>query len=763
VERGDCPGYSLLAVAAKASERVESDRSAAAGPIVLETKLTRPPVRAEYVPRHDLVEALRAGASRSLTVLTAPPGFGKTTLLAAWSADLDRVAWLSLDDDDNDPARFFVHVVAALRTVERGLAACAPTAHGAPGGSALALLLNDLAAVQQELALVLDDYHVITSAHIHEGMTFLVEHTPRSLRIVVATREDPPLPLARLRARGELAELRAGELRFSDAETNTFLNDALGLELSRRDIELLQTRTEGWPAALYLAALTLRGQPNPSSLIEAFAGDDRHIVDYLTGEVLARQTPELRSFLLRTAILTRLCGPLCDAVTEGGDSARILDELERSNLLLVPLDGKRHWYRYHHLFADLLQHELRRTDPDAVPLLHRRAGRWYREAGLIVEAAHHVYAAGDLDAAVELVGRYWSYFLDQGQLGTLSRWLEALPPDVVGENRTLCYAAAMIASHTGRLDEAERWFEAARRAPHGAVDEPGVPLEALGAWLPMARGDLDSTIAAAERGLAAAPEPATAAALQLLLGSALWWSQQPAKARPLLDKAARTAESAGLSALRIVALGVRSAIEFDAGDATRAGKLAEEALELMQRADLEEHNLSGMAHIVIGKTYARRGEVAEATERIEHGVQLSEREHTWHVTVCGLLALAEIRQGAREPAEARRLLARARATIDALPNAASAAFARIEQTERTLRLRPVREAAPGGAAFWELSERELAVLRLLRTKLSQREIAAELYVSFNTVKTHTRAIFRKLGVTSRAEAVARARELGLLS
>jgi LuxR family maltose regulon positive regulatory protein len=746
-----------------ASERDDQDPFAALSPVVLETKLTRPPVRAEYVPRADLVEALREGSTRPLTVLTAPPGFGKTTLLAAWADDqAPRVAWLSLDDDDNDPARFFLHLVAALRNVEPSLAPAAPTAHSAPDASPLLSLLNELAGVQEGVALVLDDYHVITSDHIHEGMTYLVEHMPASLRVVIATREDPPFPLARLRVRGELAELRTGELRFNDAEARTFLNGSLGLDLSETDIELLLARTEGWPAALYLAALTLRGQPNPGSVIEAFAGDDRHVVDYLTGEVLARQRPEVRSFLLRTSILTRLCGPLCDAVTEADRSARLLEELERSNLLLIPLDRKREWYRYHQLFADLLRHELQRTDPDEVPLLHRRASRWYRDAGLIVEAADHVYAAGDLDGAVELVGRYWSVFLNQGQLSTLTRWLDALPANVIAQNRTLCYAAAMIASHTGRLEEAERWLDAAAEAPASLIDEPGTPLEALAAWLPMARGDFERTIAAAERGLAAPAEPATAAALQVLLGSARWWLRQPDQARATLEAAARTAEAAGLSALQLVALGVRAALEFDELDTETADAFAQEALELMRRADLQDHRLAGMAHIVIGKMQARRGAIDEASARIEHGISLSELEHTWYITVYGLLALAELRHRVHEPADARRLLARARATVEALPDPTTASLARIEQTRQALRLRPARERAPGDAAAWEISERELEVLRLLASKLSQREIAAELFVSFNTVKTHTRTIFRKLDAGSRAEAVARARDLGLL-
>jgi LuxR family maltose regulon positive regulatory protein len=754
-------------VATKTSERVAADRSSAPGPVVLETKLKRPPVRAESVARGELVELLGAGTARPLTVVTAPPGFGKTTLLAAWSAaEAGRVAWLSLDEDDNDPARFFVYAVAALRSVEPAIGARALAAHATPAAGlvevVLPLLLNELATLEKRLVLVLDDYHAITHVEIHEALAYLVERMPSSLRLVLATREDPPLPLGRLRARGQLAELRAGELCFNDQEASAFLNDALGLRLSVQDIERLQARTEGWPAALYLAALSLRGEPDPSHLIEAFAGDDRHVVDYLTGEVLARQPPELRSFLLRTSILKRLCGPLCDAVTKTDGSARLLDELERSNLLLIPLDSKREWYRYHQLFAELLRHELERTEPDAVSELHRRASSWCSEAGLIVDAANHANAAGDIDAAVELVGRHWSWFLDQGQLATVSRWLDALPPNAIAENRMLCFAAAMVTSHMGRLDEAERWLEAAESArPVAEDDGPGAPLDALRAWLRLLQGDIGGTIVAARRAIAT--EPAAALPAQLLLGGALWWAQQLTEAKALLETVSRTAEAAGLSGPAIFMIGIRAAIELELDGAGRAQALAREALELTRRADLEEHPFSAIAHIVLGKVVARRGELSEATAEIERGIHLAERVNAWHIATYGVLALAEIRHSAHEPAAARRLLARARAIVGALRDADdSAVLARIEQTERTLRLRPAHERDPGGAPFWELSERELAVLRLLSSKLSQREIAAELYVSFNTVKTHTRAIFRKLGAASRSEAVARARELGLL-
>ena len=766
---GSAPSYSLFAVATT-SERGESDRSVAPGPRVLETKLARPPSRAEHVSRRELVELLGQGLTRPLTLVAAPPGFGKTTLLAAWAAEAEaRVAWVSLDEGDNDPSRFFAYLVAALRTVEPGVGEASLSALAVPGISlvdvVLPPLINELAAVADELIVVLDDYHVITNRDVQDAVAYLLERLPASLRLVLATREDPPLPLARLRARGQLVELRGDQLRFTADETRAFLNDSLGLGISAEDIERLKVRTEGWPAALYLAALSLRDQPNPSNFIQAFAGDDRHVVDYLTGEVLARQSAERRSFLLRTSILSRLSGSLCDAVTEGAGSADTLVELERSNLLLVPLDAKREWYRYHHLFADLLQHELKRIDGEAVTGLHRRASGWYRDAGFVVDAAHHAYAAGDLDAAIDLVGRNWSLFLDRGQLATVRGWLDALPTEMIGANRSLCLAAAMVASNVGRFDDVEHWLDRADSAPQAVDFESASTFEALRAWLPMAGGDVDGTIAAARRALSAAPwDPVSAIPPQLVLASALWWSQELAEARSLVESASQAADAAGLIALKLLALGLHAAIEFDADDSARAEALADGALALLGRAESEQHPFAAMAQIVVGKTRALNSTSDEAITHVERGIQLAELNHAWHFKVYGLLALAQIRQRAHDAAQARRLLRRARDVVDTLPKSPGEAHAleRIERTERMLRLRATASHEAAGSGFSELSEREGAVLRLLATKLSQREIASELYVSFNTVKTHTRAIFRKLGVATRAEAVERARELGLI-
>lgn len=738
--------------------------------VLLETKLAAPERRSEHISRGALLDRVRAGGPRKLTVVTAPPGFGKTVLLAEWAATSGngpRIAWLSLDESDNDPVRFFTYVAAAVQRVEPSFASRAMSVLRSPGGgvdAALPLLVNDLAGLDPGVVLVLEDYHAISSDEIHEPLGYLIERAPAALSVVVSARADPPLPLARLRARGELVEIRADHLRFSGQETAAFLSDGLGLDLPEVDVARLQSRTEGWPAALYLAALSLRDRPDASAVIADFAGDDRYLVDYLTSEVLARQPAELRSFLLRTSVLKRLCGPLCDAVLGRDDSAGVLADLEHANLLLVPLDARRCWYRYHHLFAELLRAELAATDPGALQDLHRRASDWYRGAGLIVDAAEHANAAGDVTAAVQLVAGNYALFLGEGQLATVLHWLEALPESVAGQDWSICFAGGVVAAHAGLLDQAEHWLDLARGAPASerAGQQPAGALAALEGYLRLLRGDIPGTVTHGRRALAAiATDPVAALGPQMVLAPGLWWAGEANEAQAVLERATRVSDAAGIPATTVYALGIRAAIALDGQDERAAWTLAQDAIELMRRSELDEHPWSAMAHIVHGTLLCRRGDLEAAAEEVERGLALGERLDAWQLIACAALALAEVRQRQHQPAAARRLLTRVRGLLESLPDPGDG-LDRLERTEKSLRLRRDATRIASGAPYWELSRREIDVLRLLPSKLTQREIAAELYVSFNTVRTHTRVIFQKLGVTSRREAVDRARELGLL-
>ncbi len=380
---------------------------------LLETKLYVPRSRRGLVSRPRLSERLDRGTASKLMLISAPAGFGKTTLLTEWLAAgpdgpaAERlVAWLSLDRADNDPASFWIYVIAALRTVASGVGESAmtllQTPQPPPIETVLTALLNDLGAITGDIVLVLDDYHVVDARDVQNGMAFLLDHLPPRLHVVIASRTDPALPLARLRARGELVETRAADLRFTLDEAAAYLNEMMGLQLTARDVAALEGRTEGWIAALQLAALSMQGRDDVAGFIAGFAGDDRYVVDYLVEEVLQRQPEHVQQFLQQTSILERLCGPLCDAVTGQGGGKAVLEALERGNLFLVPLDDRRRWYRYHHLFADVLQARLHDEQPGQVPDLHRRASAWYQQNGEPAVAIGHALAAEDFERAADL-------------------------------------------------------------------------------------------------------------------------------------------------------------------------------------------------------------------------------------------------------------------------------------------------------------------------------------------------------------------------
>ena len=450
-----------------------------AGPL-LETKLYVPKLRRGVVARPRLSERLSRGAESKLTLISAPAGFGKTTLLAEWLAAAPAgrrsVAWLSLDQADNQPVTFWTYLITALQTVVPGIGASALSLlqepQPPPIETVLAPLLNELSAVSNDIVLVLDDYHVVDAPEIQDGMAFLLEHLPPRIHLVIATRADPALPLARLRGRGELVEIRAADLRFTPDEAAAYLNEVMGLDLTAPDVAALEGRTEGWIAALQLAALSMQGRDDIAGFIAGFAGDDRYIVDYLVEEVLQRQPERVRSFLLETSILARMTGPLCDAVTGQDGGKATLEALDRGNLFLVPLDDRRRWYRYHQLFADVLRAHLLDEQPELVPELHRRACEWYEQNGERSEAIRHALAAGDLERAADLVELAIPAMSRGRQEATLRRWLEALPDELLRVRPVLsdAYAGSLLVRGEvegveERLRDAERWLDARTTKP----------------------------------------------------------------------------------------------------------------------------------------------------------------------------------------------------------------------------------------------------------------------------------------------------------
>lgn len=532
---------------------------------LLVTKLFIPSHRPDLVLRPRLIERLNGGLHRKLTLISAPAGFGKTTLVTEWLDTLrvdaqkgsrceNRAAWVSLDEGDSDLARFLAYFISALVRVEGNIAEIGKAAIGMLQSSRLPLtaavlvpLVNEIAAVPDRMVLVLDDYHLIDAQPIHDTLDFLLENQPPNLHLVLATREDPPLQLSRLRARDQLTELRAADLRFTSAEAAEFLNRVMGLDISTEDIAALEIRTEGWIAGLQLAAISLQGHTDATRLIQTFTGSHRLVLDYLVEDVLDHQPQNIQDFLLQTAVLDRLTSSLCNVLTGQEDGQAILELLERANLFVVPLDNERHWYRYHHLFADVLQARLRTKQPDQVAILHRRASEWYEQKGLTPEAVRHALAGRDFKRAAGLVELAWPAWSESPRSITWLGWVNALPEELVRARPVLCVAYAQSLLNAGKLEAAEarlldveRWLGLTTGTPNqpepSAIEMVVVDEEqfrSLAATLAMTRayhaqavGDIRGTVKYAGQALDLLPESEhyNRAAVTGLLGLANWAS-----------------------------------------------------------------------------------------------------------------------------------------------------------------------------------------------------------------------------------------------
>jgi LuxR family maltose regulon positive regulatory protein len=742
------------------------------GPILVRTKLRPPPVRAELIPRTRLDALLEAGTRKRLCLLDAPAGSGKTTLLAQWclaGQASRRVAWVSLDEGDDDPVRFWAYVIEAFRVDEPGLGE-APLGLLQGSGSANVLtqvvlpqLLNELAARESELMLVLDDYHLVGNPTCHQTLGFFIDHLPANLHVVVSTRVDPPLPLARLRARSELTELRIAELGFTGAEAASLL-EAMGLDLTAQQVQQLWERTEGWAAGLVLAGLSLQTRADPEPLLESFQAGHRHIVDYLGSEALAGQPELLRNFMVRTSILRRLSAPLCDAVLESDDSAELLAELEQANLFLIPLDDHRQWYRYHHLFAQLLRLELAQREPELAPALQRRASAWFEGAGDLDAAIHHATRAGELVRAGLLITRHWRSYERRGQITTVQRWLDGLPDDFIAANPPIALLAAWVGGLcNASLPEIERWLAVAEAGDYRGPLPTGVSSVAFGAALVRAVNifdDVGRALWASHQALEAAGASASESYWMAMtaLGRNLYLSGQATEARAVLDEVAANAPAPDQQPFVVVnTFALLSLLAGEDGDHRRALALARQAMDTAEAQGVRHDPMTGIAWIALAQSTARRGGLAEAEQLLDQALQVLRRDSYRIQYAQALLELAGVRHARGNADSAKAALERARQLITTLTDPGMLG-ALLERTERALGRSPRRRPSTAVA----LTDRELVVLRMLPTALSQRQIARELTVSVNTVRTHMQGIYRKLGVASRREAIAAAREQGLL-
>jgi LuxR family maltose regulon positive regulatory protein len=647
--------------------------------VLLATKLHVPRRRPGFVPRPRLVGRLEEGLARGLVLICAPAGSGKTVLLADWARHGGRpVAWLSLDVSDNDPARFWRHVVAALGQARPGIGELAgpvlgPLEASSPDGLVMALI-NELAADprEDELLLVLDDYHLIDSQPVHGSLLFLLEHLPPGLRMVLASRSDPPLSLARLRAGGQLAELRAAELRFTADEAAALLREAIGADLPGTAVATLTARTEGWAAGLQLAGLSLRGQADTAGFVAAFSGSHRYILDYLTGEVLERQNPQVREFLLETSVLERLTGELCDAVTGRAGSQAMLADIERAGLFLVPLDEVRGWWRYHHLFADLLRARLQAEQPGRVPALHRAAAAWCQEHDLADDAVRHALAAGEAAWAARLVERHVEELLGRSEGVTLRRWLSALPAQAVRARPRLCLAQAYGAAQGFQLEALEALLDDAERAFAVSGDEPYEPSlgppqgDSVLANVPAGIAFLRASLARL-RGDAALAAGYNRQALARLgeddwfMRSFVHWSQAvtdwldgrlgPAErglAEVLAERRAVGALFAGFLPMRVW---------YDLGEVQRAQGNLDAALATYQQAldtfgESSQPALTGPAHVGLAQVLYERNELTAALDHATRGVTLCRQLAFTSALATGLAIVGRIRHAQGDAAGA---------------------------------------------------------------------------------------------------------------
>ncbi|MCA9875125.1 MAG: hypothetical protein KC441_15755, partial [Anaerolineales bacterium] len=731
--------------------------------LLLETKLFKPVLRPNLITRQHLIDRINMGVGMGaqgftarLTLVSAPAGFGKTTLVSAWLAqlaDLNRqlsggqAAWLSLDENDDDPVRFLAYLIAALQTAVPDLgegAAALLQSHPPPSPETiLTLLINDFSHCDRLIILVLDDYHVITASAVHQALTFFLEHLPPTLHLLLTTRSDPPLPLSRLRARSQIIEIRANDLRFTTDEADQFLNQAMDLALSTETLATLQERTEGWIAGLQLAALSIQGQPDASGFVRAFAGSNRFVLDYLVEEVLNRRPQGTMNFLLQTSILDRLSGPLCDQVTGQTGSQAMLEELERNNLFLVPLDEERKWYRYHHLFAEVLLNRLNQTLPDALLGLHLRASEWYELNRLPFEAVNHALAAQLFGRAAALIEHMAPTMIQRSELARLLTWLNVLPDSEVQARPMLALYFCWALFLSGKMQQTVMRLERieSRLSTNEIDHHPEIQghMAAMRAYLIRETGDFPTTITLSREALRLLGEQDVLlrAMVTFNLALAYYLNGDFEPAARIMMEIITQGQSDQLVANTLSTIYTYTQLLRAQGDLEKAMQLCHDGLELVERRRWHNFPAVGFLHVALGDLLRERNELHAAAEYLESGIKLGQEGAHPHIMIVGNIFLSWLKQaegdqaGSYQAAQSAVQLVRQWQVSPFWPIPPAAAYqARIWITQGNLAAAAEWATTNGldseNAAFTYLNEAELITLARLLIAQGNVETAVSL-------------------------------------
>jgi LuxR family transcriptional regulator, maltose regulon positive regulatory protein len=767
--------------------------------LLLQTKLYRPSPRPDLVTRERLLQQFLTGLwtgqafARKLTLVSAPAGFGKTTLISDikfWISDAAhsesqilklKSGWLSLDEADNNPVRFLRYLVAALQNAlpEVGQATASLMELAAPPAleEALASLINEITAAAYPIILTLDDYHLIHHADVTSLLTFLIDHQPPNLHLIIASRSDPRLPLARLRARGELLELRARDLRFNEEETAVFFTQTMGLTLRPEWIAALEQRTEGWITGLQLAALSLQGRADKQTFIRDFTGSQRFVVEYLVEEVLQRQPESLQHFLLETSILHRLCAPLGDAVTASAQSEAALADLQRRNLFLIPLDDEQYWFRYHHLFAEFLKSHLKRTNPEALPALHRRAAEWFQAHDYPEDALHHALAIPDYAYVSRLVVDNWRRIYHQGRLETAVQWLESLPGDLLRQSPPLSVAHCWTLFIRGDYERIGAYLDDIMQAFNRMAASGELPAEhpeynivlqqvvLLRAIVWRHRGDVARAIAEIEQLLpTVATFGQTLGEMVVHMGYTACYSQMGycyaalndfARADDYLSRVSSHARACGNFFTLAHATFEWARINLALGQIEQAEIICRRELTLTEQPAYADYPAFCLIQLALADVLRLKKAWDEAESLLRQGLETARRSGHEYYLAQGYLIAARLHHAQGKLALAQNDAHQAEQIATAIHN--RFLDSAIAQTREALASKP----APAQPLVEPLSEREREVLRSICQGKSNQEIADELFLALDTVKRHANNLYGKLGVHRRAQAIIAARRLGL--